>query len=232
MYVYEKEGSLVPGWEFGQSDHIVTQPVQHFRQGDRDYIVFGDGMKTYILDRKGQPRVNINSYFQQSTANTYYLDSPSNANEAHMVTTDSTGKIYFIYFNGKVNTLDIDSFSPEHYFECRDINGDGTYEFIFLDHNVLSVYTRDKTKLFETRFNEEITDRPVYYEFSSNDRKIGVVARKANKIYLVNNDGSIYQGFPRQGNTLFTIGILANNPSGFNLIVGSQNNFLYNYHLQ
>ena len=65
VYAYNREGNLLDGWEFGQSESEVTQPLNHFRIGDRDFLVFGDRYKTYILDRKGSTRVNVDTYFPQ-----------------------------------------------------------------------------------------------------------------------------------------------------------------------
>jgi hypothetical protein len=53
-----------------------------------------------------------------------------------------------------------------------------------------------------------------------------------NELYLVNNDGSLYKGFPLLGSTPFSIGVINRTTSKFNLIVGSNDNFLYNYSVQ
>ncbi len=66
IYAYTKEGTLVKGWSFGQSESEVTQPVNHFRIGDKDFLVFGDRFRTYILDRKGNTRVNTDVFFPRS----------------------------------------------------------------------------------------------------------------------------------------------------------------------
>lgn len=232
VYVYNKEGNLVSGWIFSGTESNVNQPVQHFRVSNKDYIVFGDKLRTYLLDRRGNTRTRINTYFQKSDLNRYFLDMPGQNHDARLVTTDTSGRVYFIYFDGKVNTLDLASYSNDHYFEYYDMNGDGSKEYIFMENNTLTVFHNDKSKMFEVGFKQEITDRPVYYEFSATDRKIGVVAGKDNLIYLINNNGNIHRNFPLQGNTLFSIGYLDNSRTAFNLLVGSQNHFLYNYHLK
>ncbi|MBN1159145.1 MAG: DUF3352 domain-containing protein [Bacteroidales bacterium] len=231
VYVYDKEGSLLSGWEFGTTENIVTQPVQHFKVLDKDYIVFGDRFRTYILDRRGNIRTNVTTYFQKSTGNRYFLDVPGRTADARLITTDTAGMVYFIYLDGRVNTLELATCSNGHYFECHDLNGDGTREYIFLENNILTVYRNDRSKMFEIEFREAINDRPVCYEFSSTDRKIGIVARNDNLIYLISNNGSIHRNFPLQGNTLFSIGYLDNAGTSFNLLVGSRNHFLYNYQL-
>ena len=231
VYAYDKEGKLVPGWTVVSTESEVTSPVKHFRVGNLDYIVFGDKMKTYILDRRGVERINPGTYFEKPPEASYSLEL-NGTNGPGVVTTDISGKIYFIHFNGKVSSVEIGTFSENHFFDYRDINGDGTNEFIFLDDNRLFVYNPDKALILQKNFNEKITERPSFYEFSSTDRKIGIVSRPDNLIYLLNNDGSVYEGFPLQGNTLFTIGYLGNTGRYFNLITGSRDNLLYNYQLK
>ena len=51
-------------------------------------------------------------------------------------------------------------------------------------------------------------------------------------IYLFNNDGSVYKGFPLKGTTLFSISSFPDLKGRFNLIVGNNDNFLYNYSVQ
>jgi hypothetical protein len=72
----------------------------------------------------------------------------------------------------------------------------------------------------------------VYYYFSYSDRKLGVVSKSKNLIYLINNDGKVYKGFPLRGSTLFSIGYFSSSTSQFNLVVGSDENFLLNYIVQ
>jgi hypothetical protein len=59
-----------------------------------------------------------------------------------------------------------------------------------------------------------------------------VVCQKENRIYLFNSDGKLYEGFPLQGNTPFSIGNFGDSLSRFNLVVGSRDNFLYNYRVK
>ncbi len=135
IYAYAKEGTLINGWSFGQSESEVTQPVNHFRVGDKDFLVFGDRFRTYILDRKGNTRVNTDVFFPRSALNSYYLDLPKDGSSPGVITTDTTGKIYDIQFNGEVKTIDLDRFTGRHYFDYRDVTGDGVMEYIYLDRN-------------------------------------------------------------------------------------------------
>jgi len=90
----------------------------------------------------------------------------------------------------------------------------------------------DKTEILNFSFSNDIKQTPIYFNFSYSDRKIGVVDDTEHKIYLLNQDGSLFKGFPLEGSTLFSIGYLETQDGVFDLIVGGRNNFLYNYSVQ
>lgn len=233
VYAYTKEGNLLAGWGFGESESEVTQPVNHFRIGDKDFLIFGDLFKTYILDRKGSPRVDADAYFPRSSRNNYLLDLPRDGSGPSVVTTDTTGKVYFIGFTGKVRTTEAPGkYTNRHFFDYKDLNGDGRSEFIYLEGEKLTVLNNDQSVLFTYKFNATIQSRPQFYQFSATERKLGIVSRDENRIYLINNTGELYAGFPLQGNTPFSIGNFGDSLSRFNLIVGSGDNFLYNYRVK
>ena len=86
--------------------------------------------------------------------------------------------------------------------------------------------------MFTYKFKEPILSKPQFYQFSATDRKLGIVSRNENRIYLFNSNGELYEGFPLQGNTPFSIGNFGDSLSRFNLVVGSRDNFLYNYRVK
>jgi hypothetical protein len=229
VYTYNADGTLISGWNFSGADYPVTQPVNHFRVTDKDYIVFGDRTSTYILDRKGEARVKTAEIIFKSPNNNYFLVNNNSLTDSYLITTDTNGFVCKIYFDGRVEKQEIKNFTAQHFFDFKDVNADGKSDYIFFDKNELYVYQSGGSLLFEKKFEENITQRPIYYNFSYNDRKIGLVSTEKNLIYLVNNDGKMYKDFPLEGTTLFSVGYFDPATSRFNLIVGGRNNFLYNY---
>lgn len=228
VYAYSKEGTMITGWEFEGSDYPIGQPLNHFRVGDKDFIVFGDKYRTYMLDRKGKQRVSINQEILKSKNNNYIMDEA----KSRILITDTTGNIISIYFDGRTDKTTIGNFSPNHFFDFKDIDADGEKDYLFLDENTVSIYKQSKAKIFTYQFKHTIQERPVYYNFSYSDRKLGFVDAEEEKIYLLNNNGNVYKGFPLEGTTMFSIGYLEATGGKFNLIVGGRNNFLYNYSVQ
>ncbi len=91
------------------------------------------------------------------------------------------------------------------------------------------MYNEQGKTLFKEELPGPVSWAPVIYEFSPRDRKIGVVIQGSGRIYLFNNDGSLYQGFPLRGASPFSISSFPGLRDRFNLIVGNNDNFLYNY---
>ncbi|MFO7658076.1 MAG: DUF3352 domain-containing protein [Bacteroidales bacterium] len=232
VYAYDKEGNIIKGWSPERTESEVTQPVNHFRVKDRDYIVFGDQLNTYILDRKGNTRIGIKELIARSLNNNYYLETSGGPVNSFIAFTDTAGTVYKIFTDERIEKLELMHCTPDHYFDLKDIDGDGNKDFIFLNEHKLTVFRHDKTKLFSYDPGVPIERSPVYYHFSTNDRKIGLVSEKKCLIFLINNNGSVYNGFPLKGCTQFSIGYLGSTISHFNLITGGDNNFLYNYAVQ
>ncbi len=232
VYAYQKDGKLVSGWNFGTTERIVTTPVNHYRMGQKDYIVFADQRKTYILDRKGNTRVKTPAIFEHSPNNTLILEKRSPLSKSRLVTTDTEGKVQMQYFDGTHETIDLGTFSVEHYFEYEDLNGDGRYEYILADDDELLCYNYKKKKVFGKSIEGKIDVKPNIYTFSARNKKVGVVSNKTDKIYLFNNTGRLYDGFPLRGNSGFSIGFLSKGSTNFNLVVTDDEGHLLNYKIE
>ena len=227
--LYNIEGNVLEGWEFEETDNIVHTTPQHFRIENKDYIVFSDSLKTYILDRKGKTRVSVSGYFNKSAKNNFVLDKKTELHKNRLITTDSKGQIKFIYFDGAVKTFKFNDFSSKHFFIFKDIDGDYRRDYVFADNTKLIVYNYKKEVILEHDFPSNISEKPSYYQFPDNVKKLGVVIKSEKEIYLINSDASLYQGFPLKGQTGFSIARFEGLKAEFNLIVGADNEFLFNY---
>jgi len=232
IFVYDITGNIIKGWMFDKTETLVKRPAQHFRVSDKDYIVFADSLKIYMLDRKGNTRVKLKTIAPKSVNNSFVFEDKPGSLSPRLVTTSTEGDILFIYFDGKSETMKLEDLEPDHYFDFMDVDGDGLKDFIFINENKLQVYSHGKTKIFEYEFKAKITSLPTYYLFPKNERKIGVTSTTTNELFLFNSNGTIYEGFPLTGKSIYSIGHLNKSESKFNLIVGSADVFLYNYEVQ
>ena len=228
IYMYDYQGKIVTGWDFGRTSDLVTTPVQHFRISGKDYIVFKDTKRIYIQDRRGETRVPVDVSINYSN-NPLMLNADG---APKIVTTDNTGNVHYIYFDGKHEQKKTSRFSKDHFFAVDDLDGNKIPDFVFTDKNEVTVFDENGKKLFSKKTAKQISFPPNVYAFSFNLRKIGVVDAESNRIYLFNPDGKLHEGFPLQGNSEFSIGKLTDSSDALNLIVGSSGGKLYNYTLK
>ncbi len=227
VYLYDANGSLVKGWTFGETEHEVYCEPSHYNLNGDDYIVFHDVYKSYFISRTGESKIEFLTNFSFSERNKVWQDN--NANSARFVTTDNKGTLRFFYPDGKQDSLKIREFGANHYFAVEDINMDGNQDYIFVDGKKLEVYNKSKKLILSYEFNSEVSSEPTFYKFPGNQTKIGIVCKSDSRIYLINQDGSLFNGFPLHGLTPFSIGYLNNSANKFNLLVGGPENLLYNY---
>ncbi len=230
VYLYTKEGKINPGWLITKTTAPVTMPVQHFVYKGRDYIVFADDIHTYLLNRRGETRIPVNRTFAKAS-NTGFFFIPQDAThkKATFLTTTKTGKLAFIDLNGNVTIVPVPGkFSNSHYFYLNDWDGNGQYEFIYLQDNKMYVYNEKLKPVLKNpvSFKDDIIEPPVIYNFSSTDHRVGFITSE-NLIYLINNQGKVVKGFPKNATTRFTITALYPD-KGMNILVGDKQ-FLVNY---
>ena len=227
IMAYNKNGKIISDWNFEGTKTIVTTPVQYFKVGGKDYIVFKDKNMIYIQNRKGETVVKITKEFENSR-NLLILSPGRNPK---IIATDNKGIIYEIDFDGNITEKKVGKFDDDHFFTSDDLNGDKLPEYVFVDRKELTVTDENGTVLFTQKFANSIQHQPNIYSFGANKKKIGIVDSKANRIYLIDDKGQSQVGFPLQGVTEFSIGKIKSSSQKLNLIVGSKSGSLVCYAL-
>jgi hypothetical protein len=225
IYSYDKSGSAVRGWKPFRTGSTVNAEISWFRVSGKDYLVVADENSVYFLDRTGNVRTRLREAVTKARGSAMRL-LPGRTPAA--VCTSPDGTIQLMHFDGRVEKFRVRDFSPEHSFDIFDIDGDGTAEYIFIDDGVLYLYGHDRSEIFSRKFRSERLGGPISFTFSSNDRKIGIFEEDRELIWLIGADGSAMEGFPLRGASMFSIGRLSDN-TGWHLIVGGTDYFLYNY---
>ena len=228
VYVYDRDGKLIPKWNFEGTETQVTQPIRHLEVEGKDYIIVSDKKNTYFLDRQGKNREGQPAPFNRS-GNPLYISGDGNP---RIISTDLAGKIHLGDFGGQAEIREIGKFGAGHRFAVGDIDGNGTSEYLFSEGKKLTVFSTDGKKLFDRSFPDAISEVPFVCSMGSGINKIGVVVEAQNKIYLLDKNGSITKGFPLDGNTPFILGKFNDANAWFNLIVGTEGNTVVNYRIE
>ncbi len=228
IYSYDKTGSVVKGWKPFRTNSPVRAEISYFRVSGKDYLVVSDENSVYFLDRTGNIRINLKESVTRARGSAMRL---SPGTEPTVVCTSPDGTVQQISFDGTVKKFSMKKFSDAHSFDMFDVNGDGFGEYIFIDKGILYLYDHDRTELFSRDFGSEALGGPINFIFSATDRKIGVYDVNKKLIYLITKEGKTVSGFPLRGASMFSIGKLSDK-SGWHLIVGGTDRFLYNYKIE
>ena len=229
LYVYTKEGKFLEAWTPFRTSSPVIVPVKYFNAEGTEYLVFADNLKTYIINRRGELRINVTDNFPKSAYSPYFLEKK--AGEYRFVTTNSSGEIIYIRMDGSCRSKKFKHYSASHSFLLSDINSDGKNEYIFADENMIDVFSEDGNALFNCLLDSKISGKLLLFSFSSGKQRLGAVCKNINKIYLWDDKGNICSGFPISGATAFSISQF-NSKDNFSLLCGSNDNFLYNYRIK
>jgi hypothetical protein len=217
IYSYDKTGSVVKGWTPFRTTGLVKAEINYFKVSGKDYIVYA-----------GNKRMNLKEPVTKAAGSPMRLIISS---DPFVVCSSPDGTIQQIYFDGSVKKFSIKKFSGEHSFDIFDVDGDGLGEYIFIDKGILYLYNHNRSEIFTREFASDDLGGPINFIFSSADRKIGVFDVKKNLIYLIGKNGKTMSGFPLRGASMFSIGKLSDK-SGWHLIVGGTDRFLYNYKIE
>jgi WD40 repeat protein len=228
IYSYDINGSTVKGWKPFRTSGTVNTDICYFKISGKDYLVASDESSIYFLDRTGNKRINIKESVTRAKGSCMRLNPGS---DPSIVCSSPDGTVQHIYFDGSVKKFSLRTFSVDHSFEFFDVDGDGFGEYIFIEKGILYLYDHDKSVIFTRDFGSEEAGGPISFIFSSTDRKIGVFDGNRKLIYLIEKNGETAKGFPLRGASMFSIGKLSDK-SGWHLIVGGTDRFLYNYKLE
>ncbi|MCX6332789.1 MAG: VCBS repeat-containing protein [Bacteroidia bacterium] len=227
VYAYDINGNVVKGWKPFRTNSQVKSEISWLRISGKDYLIISDETSVYFIDRTGNTRLTLREPVTRAAKSAIRLVAGS---KPSVVCTSPDGTIQNIFFDGSVKKTALRQFSVDHSFDIFDVNGDGFGEYIFIDRGILYLYNHNGSEMFTREFGSDNLGGPINFIFSASDRKTGVFDINNDLIYLIDRNGKTMNGFPLRGASMFSIGKLSDR-SGWHLIVGGTNRFLYNYKL-
>jgi hypothetical protein len=105
-------------------------------------------------------------------------------------------------------------------------------DFVFVDKNRLEVFNHAGDRLIQRKLDSCPNSPPVVRTPDGKTFQLGLTLAARQEILLLNPDGSLCDGFPLRGQSAFTIGVLDKNTHYKNLLVGSDDSYLFNYAIQ
>ena len=228
VYLYGLDGNLVKGWEPDKADKPIITQLRHFRVDGKDYLVFADRYRLYILDRKGKERVRVSSVFDLQQPTEVYMVRKDG--QPNLVFAGAGGNVHLVSLAGQAKTFQVEGISEHFSMNVADVNRDGVDDCVFTDGDRLLVVDLNGKVLFEKKIEAEGLDYPYVYRFSAADSRIGLTDSKQSQMLLLTSDGSMSKGFPISGDSPFSI--VFSGDDGFFLFAGVDNGSLIKYRVQ
>jgi hypothetical protein len=230
IHCYETNGNELKGFKFDKTKSTVKLPVQYFKVNGKEHLCAVDEEgRIYLFNRRGEPQIKITERLEG--IRNFFIETGKDDKHTCIIGADTLGKVMKINLKNEKENLELEDVDVVSLFYYEDIIGnDKIKEYLVIEGNQLKVFSGNNTLLFECKFKEAITQPPFVVNLGKNNIKIGVVSEATNQLFLFNNDGSIYQGFPMEGKTLFGVGDI-NNDGNYNVVAGSAYNSVFVYQL-
>ena len=199
VYAYEISGKPVTGWLFNQPVHNVVNPVQHFKNKNKDYLlIYNHHGNVFMLDKKGAVRSEFKNLLIAPNS-TFSFVAGDSIVEDHLVTSTADGKITNLFFNGTVTSSP--SFMPSvtEAFHVSDIDGDGMHDYAFLTKNQIKVFRQDGSVVFSYVFHENVLPQFYSFSFTTSKTLLAIGSDTENKFYILDGKGQLSNGFPVKG---------------------------------
>ena len=232
LFSLDRDAKLtkIPEWNVS-TESAVKSPLRHFSYAGKDYIVFADTYHVYIVNRRGQTRVEVESIIEKAPNAAIEFEAGAESSLSRFITTDMDGVVKEIFLDGTVVSSEkYGKRTAQHYFMTADIDGDGNGDLIFVDVNKIEVFGQDAKKIFGYSADATLSS-PFVATLKNGSTKLCALEKQNGKIYVINADGSLYKGFPLEGRTTFDV----NDDfldKGYHIIVGSDQNLLYYYSIK
>lgn len=171
----------------------ISAPAQYIAQdGQHFIIVYADDGDAYFYNLRGKEALSIKDAFRHNTRSDFYANRTNK--KGALLTTDDAGALIYIAATGAIQKTDFPSVSDSHYFLYEDFNGDGHYDFIYLDDKELKIYDRFQNILLAHTFSQK-PEKPIFFKSGAKNYLI-VYLEKEDTIYLLDKSGVLksFQG--------------------------------------
>lgn len=213
IYTYNMEGARIDLFQ----DDTIAGEITGSIQVVGDYFAIGASYgRIYLFDKDGRIAKHIDAPGNVVFRNPIGTIEAGNG-EFTVLATDTTSNLYKFPLDKAPIITRPEKWNAKFYADFVNITSSSAPEMIVVDGSRLRAYDIvDTTKLlFEYSFTKDISDRPQYFRSATGLALIGIAAKSTNLIYLFNENGSITDGFPVEGQPLFYYGKINYNSDTF-----------------
>ncbi|PWG80868.1 DUF3352 domain-containing protein [Pararcticibacter amylolyticus] len=223
ILAYDISGKVLPGWNKPLPSRILSE-LRLISSGNSDYLAAGttEG-KFFFFNQKGEVARKIEITTKTRFKNPVFV----NPGKPELVTTDTSGTVYFINIDGTVSEKETGPWSPDHKFIFANVSSQASPEFIYFDKSQLNVFNQDGSPVYTYSFEQTVKTAPQLIMLKEGEFR-PAFSSPNNMLFLFEEDGNLFRGFPVKGTGNFNIGYLRNDGIRY-LLSGTYDNLLQAY---
>lgn len=202
IYLFGRKGESIDGYNAPTPKNRVTLPLQHFRSAGKDYLVFHDGEKIYITNRKGEIRVTPDSTVIPNRESLLYLIH-QDTKEASLITSSNKNEWVRIYIPSGKTELKSIFFEQNHYHHFLHIASSN--RFIMLMGGKVLVLNNNGDMEYSTEAgSNHIAEAKVVVDTNA-QQLISYRDTLSEQTFLIDQNGIAVTGYPIKANSLISI---------------------------
>jgi hypothetical protein len=199
IYGIDQYGQPISGWNPSIYVGRVDEPLQHFQNRGEDYILAMTDDNSICLYKK-----NGDYHFSPVQLSKQCIHSPF-FSEREVVWPESPNTIQYLSLEGKVSGKNIGDIPIDR---ALNINNENKENWIILSGQTLTCFETEG-KSFSEKWSRGLPVKPdQIFEVElpgENSAAVGMLAKQSEKIYLFDQLGKPYAGFPLAGTSTFEI---------------------------
>lgn len=186
--LYDREGKNIQGWEMLPTEGEVRGTISHWVSNNKDYLVFADSYRWYIVNRRGNERIALAPLAPNANSGLYLVRA--NTPTAAFVTSTAEAKFASINVaDGNISRSDIGlpANTEHHFLRLPDGN-----RFAFVSARNLTIVD-DHGKILS---NNPLYLSSVAWAEVTAGGNLAVWDKDESLGYLISPQGKVIEGFP------------------------------------
>ncbi|MFN3555297.1 MAG: hypothetical protein ACK4VN_04955 [Bacteroidales bacterium] len=207
VYNYNLARRPVSGWEYRQSQTLVTRPVQHIRLAGKDFLFLTDTLGTVqILNRRGVSRLHTRQKIQADPRMRIFAALAGNP--PYFVIAGKAGEINQLQLDGNMVSFQPDTFSLQYKLVHGNFSDTRQADLIYLDKGNLMVFNASGRRIMTLPLGADLG--PWLLQTQNHGTLVGLADSQQKRLFLIDSDASILSPFPVPGDTSFFLENLQN----------------------
>ncbi len=200
IYLYDKDGRPLDGWQPKSLSGGLTAPLTHLRVAGRDCILAlqKNGIVS-VLKRDGvqYPRFPL-AFNESDLGGTFFADLNTNLGNSTITVINTKGDLIDFNLDGKITNLGaLEAKSAKSMFSlCRDVVSGQTWIVARQEDKDLTLLTPDGKEIFMKTFNTASPKDVCYYNFGGGTELVTVFDKVEKNTYIYYMSGELVNHKP------------------------------------